>query len=57
MYVKPYASFIFSLKSICFLGLCANNFPIMSNLIICEHQFLQRCNRMVINQPDVFGLA
>lgn len=29
----------------------------MSNLIICEHQFLQRCNRVAINQPDVSGLA
>lgn len=29
----------------------------MSKLIICEHQFLQRCNRVAINQPDVFGLA
>lgn len=47
----------FSLKSICSLGLCGNNFPIMSNLIICEHQFLQCCNGVVINQPDVSGLA
>lgn len=29
----------------------------MSNLIICEHQFLQCCNRVVIHQPDVSGLA
>lgn len=47
----------FSFKSICFLSLCGNNFPIMSNLIICEHQVMQCCNRVVINQPDVSGLA
>lgn len=29
----------------------------MSNLIICEHQVMQCCNRVVINQPDVSGLA